>query len=192
MVLLLTGLVACVWWLARPRHATTEPARAVEGPESSAVGAILAETREELLKADAKASLTFAAIGLASTIVVGALVTVGYRPPDLLDRWLLVSAGACCLASVLSIGGAVWPRLGSGTAGKADYFMDIAASADAGMSVDHLILARSREARDCDELVVLSRSVRRKYRLLQWGLGASGGSIVLFIGAMLHPIAGLS
>src|SRR3954452_18945096 len=75
--------------------------------------ALLKETREELIRADAKASLLFAATGVVLAAVLTGIISGKWNPGDLkagATGAFILGATAYAVA-VISLGYAVWPRI---------------------------------------------------------------------------------
>ncbi len=149
---------------------------------------LLDETRHEIDRADAKASILFAGAGIATGALIAGMVGGDIDPTDVRGAVqvvgtvaaVLVTVGVACLAA------AVFPRLGRAEFGRARYFMDIAAYE----TVPDLREAVAKEAVDCEDrhlqqLHRLSRIVKAKYRLTRWGESMTG------IGLMFAAAAGL-
>jgi MFS family permease len=148
---------------------------------------LLAESREELARADGKASMLLSALGVAIGVIAAALLA-GDWSPDRLDRpyrvvwWVgLAFAGAGSLALCL----AVWPRIRHHLPGpSATYFDEIALLG----SVERVKTALARTDatdRTLTQLVAISRIARRKYKLIRWAMLLLGVAIVLVLIAMI-------
>jgi Family of unknown function (DUF5706) len=154
---------------------------------------LLDETRDEITRADGKASILLAGAGVASAVAGGAFASAdltlsGERG---LVQALAVGAAVVLILGIGALGFAVFPRLNRGTRGNANYFMDHllyegnvaefrkVVEADAGDTVD----------RDLHQLLALSPIVRRKYRATQVGellLGA--GIVAAGIALLFHVV----
>jgi hypothetical protein len=150
---------------------------------------LLSETREELTRADGKASLLLAALGIGLSAILGAILA-GSWTPFVLRRpyeaiWWVGSA--CAGASLLCLCLAIFPKLKhkSGT-GVITYFGDVAKL----KTVGELTAALKKSVTDPPErtvvqLHVLARLAKRKYRFIAGGLIALGLAIALTLGAVL-------
>ena len=90
---------------------------------------LLAEAREELNRADNKASMLFALFGIGFGAVLAGIIAGDWKPSGLavgaeVVWWL--GAGAA-VAALVALGAAVWPRLESDYAlGRVTYFAHVA------------------------------------------------------------------
>src|SRR4051812_15883694 len=81
--------------------------------ERDYIAKLLAETREELTRADAKASILFAAFGVVVAVVLAGLVSGDWAPADLARLATVVfwvGTGLAVLAFV-ALGYTLWPRI---------------------------------------------------------------------------------
>lgn len=178
---------------SRPRIASVIPDNDSEWSSDSRYTAmLLAQTREELDKADLKATAIFT---VSSVLGTGLALTF----PALESDFLVVSALAAAAVTVVglaSVALAVWPRTGSGGGPheRLDYFMDV---------VDAMAGAPTREAawqalgnrlsqqaavafeRDVRQLAVLSVAAARKYRHIQVGMAL----LALGVGGLLTIVS---
>jgi hypothetical protein len=150
---------------------------------------LLAESREELTRADGKASILLAALGLGISAILAAILAGDWSPFKLKEPYQglwwggSTSAGLSLLCLVL----AVYPRVTHQSASKGvTYFGDVAALE----TVDELRAALKRSETDAagrsvTQLHVIARLVARKYRFIRWGLIALGAAIVLTVAAVL-------
>src|SRR4051794_39744612 len=74
---------------------------------------LLAETREELTRADSKASLLFAAFGVVLGALLAGVISHKWQPADLAPVATVVFwfGAALAVGGVLGLGYAVWPRI---------------------------------------------------------------------------------
>jgi hypothetical protein len=143
-------------------------------------GRLLAETREELVRADGKASILLAGVGVVVGAVVSGLVSSGQSPTDL-DRhaqWLFWVGTLVVCGGLVSLGAAVWPRIGAPRPGVVQYFGDVPQYGH----LDELKAAIAHEAqdtlnRDAAQLRDLAPIVMRKYRLTRFGIGLSAAGL---------------
>jgi hypothetical protein len=136
---------------------------------------LLDETREELIRADSKASLLLAAVAVVVGAVITGFVSTSVSPLDLepSTQWLFwVGAFAVGIGTV-GLGAAVWPRTGSATAGQARYYRDIVAYKGDIESLKKAVIDESGDGfeRDTSQLLSLSEIVQRKYTALRVGMG---------------------
>src|SRR5687768_6640617 len=92
--------------------------------------AMLAEAREELTRADGKASMLLSALGIAVGVVAGAILAGDWNPHDNLHRpWELIWWIGCTLmgAAGALLGAAIYPKLFNKHPGAAvTYYNEIA------------------------------------------------------------------
>jgi hypothetical protein len=150
---------------------------------------LLRETREELGRADTKASTVLGAV----VIVLGLFVAAGLagswsplnlRPFSAFLWWIgVISAGS----GVVLLSACIYPNVSNQlTKQVLGYFGHINLYA----TRDELIAALREHGerpldRLGDQLFVLSRIVRRKYRLMRWGMWSLGAAVLLISLALL-------
>lgn len=149
---------------------------------------LLDETRHEIDRADAKASILLAGSGVAAGVLVAGLIS-----GDLDARHASGAVQVACVVTlVLVLGGvgllgaAVYPRVQRAVAGRARYFMDHAQYETVG----DLRRAIGKEAGDADgrhvqQLLDLSKIARRKYRCTRWG------EVMVGVGLLAAAAAGV-
>jgi Family of unknown function (DUF5706) len=153
---------------------------------------LLDETRDEITRADGKASILLAGAGVAAAVAGGAFASADLTLSG--ERGVVqvfcVGAAVLLILGIGAFGFAVFPRLNKGTRGNANYFMDHllyvgnvaefrkVVEADAADTVD----------RDLHQLLALSPIVKRKYRatqlgelLLAAGIGAGGVALLFHV-----------
>ncbi|MFJ8625047.1 Pycsar system effector family protein [Kitasatospora sp. NPDC093550] len=149
---------------------------------------MLTETREELAKADQKANLLLAALGVALAALAGALSSGNYDP--LMSDWwaglAFFGACACGVAALVLFAGAVMPRVGTGDRRAVHYFGDVAAGARPLDEVRSTVEQTDLVERDLSQFVVLSRTVAAKYRYIRLGMYLGAG----FMGFVLVSAVG--
>lgn len=172
----------------QPTALTVDPVRT-----TTYVSGLLQETREEIARADAKATSTLSAVGVAVTIVAGALTASGFHITAF-PWWQVVLMALVALAqagSLYCLAAAVWPRVTAGQAHRAYFFADVVAAGEAGLDLQGLVEVAAVDSlgRDLQQLQALSGSVARKYRYTRWGIAltgaAIGGAVVLVVARLL-------
>jgi MFS family permease len=153
----------------------TSNSQEVADPTVTYLADLLAETREELTRADSKAGLLLAASGVVIAALLAGLFGSQWTPSDLNANveWLWWLGVASAAFGVFSIAAAVYPRIRRHRTvhpGVPSYYGDVA-SYD---NIDEFRSAienvpRSKE-RLIDQVFVLSNIVQRKYVLLRRGL----------------------
>jgi hypothetical protein len=136
---------------------------------------LLVETREELLRADAKASLLLASTGVAIGALIAGLLARTWSPYSLDNRveWLWWVGVAAAAAAVWKLGAAVAPRTkrqGSPPTALA-YFADVNAYTDRSALMVALRDSTGESfERNVDQLQQVSRIVGAKYTLIRRSL----------------------
>jgi Family of unknown function (DUF5706) len=160
---------------------STPPVTAVDPNE------LLTESREELARADAKASTLLAALGVAIGVIAAALLA-GDWSPDRLDRgyqivwWFgLGFTGAGSLALCL----AVWPRIRHRLPGRSATYFDEIALLGSVDKVKAALESTDAAGRTLTQLVAVSRIARRKYVLIRWAMCLLGIAVVLVLFAVI-------
>lgn len=149
---------------------------------------LLAETREEIVRADTKAAILFTAFGIAVAAVLAGLIAGDWSPNDL-DRgatavfWV---GGGSAVVSFLALGYALWPRMKHKQAdGPAGYFLKIREYDD--LDALRTALKRSAESDDrpVEQLKVVSDIAWNKFvgiriamLLYGFGLAACAGAVI--------------
>lgn len=138
-------------------------------------GQLLEETREELGRADSKASLLFAVFGVVNGALLAGLIAHNWRPEDLAAGanvvfWIGV---ACAASGAVSLGFAVWPRVTrQQPGGPASYYGDIITYGKDRAAL-RAALAKGAEGGDrtVEQLAEVSKIVSRKYAGIRCALG---------------------
>ncbi|MFB7937756.1 Pycsar system effector family protein [Streptomyces sp. NPDC056049] len=149
---------------------------------------LLIETREELVKADQKANLLLAAMGVAMAALVGAFASAKINPLDFVKIGQITFWVGCALAiaALEAFARAVFPKLGSGMAGRMYYFGDVAKNDPSLSSVMSLIAQANIAERDIQQFTVLAASVVRKYAHIRRGIVCAVVAVpILFAGSLL-------
>ena len=144
-------------------------------PTTSYLADLLAETREELTRADSKAALLLAASGVVIGALLAGLFGGKWTPFDLNSKiewlwWLGVTSAAF---GVFSIAAVVYPRIrrhGAVHSGAPAYYGDVAAYENIDAFRRAIEKVPSSRERLVDQVFVLSGTVQRKYVLLRRGL----------------------
>lgn len=179
---------------ASPRSASAVPAdptRGAVGPAEPAARAEpaldeaalrdqLAETREEIVRVDGKASIVLAGAGVAVGVIIAGLIAGDMKISDMSNAVLVISAisAIATLAGIGFLGAAIYPRCGTPEPGRARYFAEAAAHKTA----EALRVALAHDSIVGDRLLHqvwgLSKAVANKYALLRWGIRMLGMAIV--------------
>jgi Restriction endonuclease/Pycsar effector protein len=134
---------------------------------------LLAESRQELTRADGKASTLLAALGIGVSAILAAILAGDWSPFKLKEPYqgLWWAGSVCAGLSFLCLALAVYPRVKHNSASKGvTYFGDVAALE----TVDELRAALKRSEtnaaeRSVSQLHVIARLAVRKYRFIRWG-----------------------
>ncbi|WP_188194559.1 Pycsar system effector family protein [Nonomuraea sp. SYSU D8015] len=160
--------------IAQALASTTQDQRQAAVDDACAYGIqLLAETRDELNRADAKAQVLLGVVGIGLGAVAGGLLAGSWSPFRLSNaiEWLWWAGTAAAVASVVVLARAVYPRFDRRKRSDAVmYYADVlrfesaAALSSALMKSSRLDLERV-----ADQLHRVSRIVGQKYRLIRWG-----------------------
>lgn len=158
--------------------------------ESALARCLLDETRDEITRVDAKASILLAGAAALNAVVLASALSDGKRVSRLSNSiewiaWLgeawLVGATACLLA-------VIWPHLTPPRSTHPQYFADFATFGSAERLREELA-ATDPTLRDIEQLRVLSAAVTRKYRWLKRALlGLTIGGAAICVVAVLREL----
>lgn len=150
---------------------------------------LLSETREELAKADQKANLLLAALGVAAAALIGAFASAKINPIkfDSAAQWTFWSGCGLATLALVFLGMAVYPYPGNGKQGRMYYFGDMHANGELTESeILNLIQTANHAERNVQQFSVLAPSVARKYRNIRFGMFFSGAALALLaVGTLL-------
>ena len=151
---------------------------------------MLRETREELVRADNKASILFASGGVILGAILAGILSGDWQPDDL-DRgatevfWL---GAAVYVGALIAVGYSIWPRLKHDEAqGAAFYFGDVREIGKRSRSALREALKRGAETpeRATEQLLVISDIVWKKMMgiratlvLAPFGLTICAGAVI--------------
>lgn len=165
--------------MSHPERLTTDAGNLTER--------LLAETREELSKADGKAQILLAVSGVVIGVVLGGAISGDWSPSDLdgcarIFWWIGVGAAA---TGVGSLGFAIFPRLLQSDNARITYFEDVLRHKDCSSLAKALNSEADRGDRDVEQLLRLSRVAHRKYSAIQVAMAP------LVVAAVLCVLASL-
>ncbi|MCX4235794.1 Pycsar system effector family protein [Streptomyces ortus] len=154
---------------------TTEPTR-----DAQLVRTLLAEAREELLKADNKAGFLLASMGAALTALLGVILGGAIEPRGyaVVSQILLWAGCVTCFVSLVQLGLAVTPRVGRPHHARAHYFGDVNATASV-LCLEEAVRRTDSRERDLSQLTILSRTVWIKYRCIRHAMAWSAAFVTL-------------
>jgi Family of unknown function (DUF5706) len=131
---------------------------------------LLDECREEIRVSDTKASIIFGAVGAFAAILSSQLLdeSGALRTNGTAVTVIGVVALASLIVSMLLLGLAVIPRVGRPESGRARYFEEQALF-DSATALLQVVNAEAQDAgeRHAQQLLVMARIARRKYRHLR-------------------------
>lgn len=141
---------------------------------------LLAETREEMLKADQKANTMLSGLGVTLAALVGAVSAGGVTPLryGTVAQVLFWLGCAAAFPSLGLLALAVLPRIGRPHARRAHYFGDVTAIRSPRL-LDRTVRRTDPHHRDLTQLAFLSRLVMVKYRCVRSGMVWGGAFVTL-------------
>ena len=152
----------------------------------------LAEAREELSRAESKAAVLLAAQGVVVGALLAALMTRRWTPFELRDgvvEWTWWLGIVCLVFAVVCLAAAVWPKIGSSDSAKRRpaFFGDFARFEDAQKLAAALRMRDEADAleRAANQVLLVSRIVRRKYRFIRASMVLLGTAAALCLGSVL-------
>lgn len=153
---------------------------------------LLDESKSEVSQSDTKANMLFGVTSLVIGILVSQLVDDAGALRANGDGVQVLAIASLVLLSVAlgCLGVVVTPRLGAPVAGRARYFEEHAGFADA----ESLLAAVRSEAdlallRHAQQLHVIGRIVRRKYRYVRYAMLSITGAMAMLAGAAIVGMA---
>ena len=149
---------------------------------------LLSETREEIGRADTKASMLLSGVGVGVTLLIG-LLTGHWSPTRLAAgvQWLWWVGAAALILGVVLLGAAVIPRTRhDGDPSTVTYFGHVVRLTDRPRLVQHLRRSAATPLdRSVDQLVMLSRIAQRKFRCTQLAMLLLAGAAVSMAAAVV-------
>lgn len=149
---------------------------------------LLAESRDEIGRADSKASMLLAAFSLLVGVVVAGLFAGEFRPDELHCDGEPVWWIGCCLVgtALVALARAIYPTLRHGEAqGPITYFGHAAGRSTAAVEAALKGQVEGERSRTIEQLAVISSIVWRKYRFVQAALWLFGAGVALCIFGVL-------
>jgi hypothetical protein len=150
---------------------------------------LLSNAREEIGRADAKASILLAASGVVTGALLAGLIAGTWTPlrMHVAAQWLWWLGTGEAAVGIWCLAWAVYPRnprRDSGHPWAVGYYGDVVGFHTTAQLVTALHLsAETNTERVADQLRHVSRIVSRKYRLIRWGMR------MLFMGVLTISVA---
>jgi hypothetical protein len=147
---------------------------------------MLRETREELVRADGKAQILFAASGVVISVILGGILAGDWRPSQLscLGQSLWWAGVSATAVGIAALGAGIFPQLASASSGRVTYFEEVRKH-----ELEELVPALNAEAahkgRDVEQLLRLSQIVHIKYWAVRVAIGAFVLAAALCVAAVL-------
>ncbi|GAA5209612.1 Pycsar system effector family protein [Microbacterium kyungheense] len=146
---------------------------------------MLAEVRDEIDRADQKASLLIGSLGIAFSIVLSGMIGGDWTPVTLspLGATVWVLGVVAAAASVVAAAAAVWPRLSRGPGPGAITYWGQVRGLGSPAEVERALSERGVHPpeRTFQQLLVLSAVVQRKYRAIRLSMALAGVGVGLII-----------
>lgn len=147
---------------------------------------ILREAREELVRADGKASILLAATG----VILGAVLTGSWRPSyfDAPLACLWWAGSVIGMAGVGAFGVAVFPRTtyrSKRRPGIVSYFGDVVGLSKDQLKRNLIDTAEDASTATLDQVEAISSVVDKKYRAIQIGMICVGVAALCWVAAFL-------
>lgn len=151
---------------------------------------LLAEAREEVMKADSKAGLVLASLGAAMAAMLSAIAggVIAPRQYAVVPQVLLWAGCAACVPALVLLGLAVTPRIGRPYCCRTHYFGD----ARLATTVAHLerrVRRTDLTSRNLSQLATVSQIAWTKYRCIRHALAWTA---VFFALSLLGMVLGAS
>lgn len=152
---------------------------------------LLAETREEVNKADAKAQVLLGVAGVGLGAVAGGLIAGSWSPFTLPNsiEWLWWTGTAAAIAALACLAGAVYPRTGRSDVKDPKivaYYGDVMRFDSAQALANALLIASRPDLRRIsDQVRRMSGIVGRKYTLIRWGFWLLSGAVAATVIAVI-------
>lgn len=159
-------------------------------PHLELASIILREAREELARADGKASILLAAIGVVIGVIMAAVLEGSWHPTHLDDNiewlwWLGTVSGS---VGTFALGIAVFPRTkyrSKRRPGIVAYFGDVVGLCRHQLKEGLIVTAQDPDAATLDQVEAVASVVDKKYRSIQIGMLCIGGAVVCWLVSVL-------
>lgn len=159
-----------------------------EEPTEKLAEKLLAETREELERADSKAAMLLASFSLLVGVVIAGLLAGEFKPAELHcpggPIWWVGCAAIA--AALVALARAIYPTLRHGKAeGPITYFGHAAGKDATAIKAALKRQVEGERSRTIEQLTVVSAIVWRKYRFVQAALWMFGAGVTLCLVGVL-------
>lgn len=159
-------------------------------PYVALANGILREAREELARADGKASILLAAIGVVMAAIMAAILGGSWHPANLDDHieWLWWVGTGIGLVGAAALGVAVFPRTkyrSKRRLGIVAYFGDVVGLSYCQLRKGLIDTAEDPEVAALDQVAAISSVVHKKYRSIQIGIICVGVASASLFSAVL-------
>jgi len=180
----------------RPAAVSGRDGTSRSGTAAELARTLIAETREEIARADQKAGTLLAAAGLAAGVVGASIMAgqwspFGLRPAAAVLWWLAVAGTA---AGIALLGAVIYPRSAPGANGRAFHYYGHGEAHDGPDGVAAALRDRATVPeleRLAGALYPLARIVTRKYRLTRWAIWTFAGVGLLLAACIVASRPGL-
>lgn len=151
---------------------------------------ILREAREELARADGKASILLAAIGVVLGAILAAILGGSWHPSHLHDNieWLWWIGTVTGFIGAAAFGVAIFPRTKyryQRRLGIVAYFGDVVGLSSDDLKQGLADTAKDSDAAVLDQVMAISSVVDTKYRAIQVGMLCTGLAALCWLCAVL-------
>lgn len=160
----------------------------LSGSGRELAGRLLAETREDVAKADGKAQILLAAALVVTGVILGGIIAGDWRPEALPFGPEVVWWGGVVLVigGLAGLGDAVRPRLGDPDPDRTTYFEEVIHHDECRTLIPALNVEGERGERDAEQLLCLSVIAHDKYRSVKLAIWALGiGPVLCLLGSLL-------
>jgi hypothetical protein len=178
-----------------PGGTPTDKVTNIEQERRKHLTVLLADTREELNRADSKAAILVAGSGVGISALLAGLIAGRWEPFELDNRveWLWWFGSATVISGTIFLAAAIYPRTrrkGSKTSGSICYYGDVARFKTVEDFKQELLNATElTDNRLFDQVFNVSKIAAKKYTCLQWGLRLLGAGAVLTTSSTLIQLA---
>lgn len=149
---------------------------------------LLAETREDVAKADGKAQILLAAALVVAGVILGGIIAGDWQPKTLpigaeVIWWVGVVVAGFGLGA---LGDAVRPRTGTPAPDRLTYFEEVVRHTECASLVRDLNTEAERDDRDAEQLLRLSKIAHAKYRSIKLAISTLGsGALLCLLGSVV-------